>query len=139
MKKTSKNFQILRAAISKQDIDFDVSGNSMLPFIKNNSRIKLAPAYDYSLGDIIAFESGGKLIIHRIVALSPEIITKGDFNLKFDAPVSRGMILGKKIEKSSISKAINFSIAAISALIGIVYCHIYKRFFRKDVVFADAR
>ncbi len=69
---------------------------SMEPAIPGNSYIFVKSQKDYFEGDIVAYESGNEVIVHRIVKTDgDEIITKGDANNVEDEPITKDKIKGK--------------------------------------------
>lgn len=73
-----------------------VKGSSMCPILQNNDVLLIKVKQYYKTGDIISFYSSeGILVTHRIVQVSPIIITKGDNVSKNDEPFETGDILGR--------------------------------------------
>ena len=74
-----------------------VSSWSMEPVLHVGDIVIVARQGDYAVGDIIIYDSGHGIIVHRIVAkLDDRYVVKGDANLSPD-PVqpTNKMILGK--------------------------------------------
>jgi len=71
-------------------------GNSMEPGIKASELIRIAPARNIQLGDIVCFKKKGSVVAHRVVWLKGgRIRTKGDNRLFFDEPILSEQVLGK--------------------------------------------
>ena len=75
-----------------------VLSGSMEPTIMIDDLIIVAAAEDYSENDIVVYQSGSMLVVHRIIELQPDtVITQGDANNAPDAPVRTEMIKGKVV------------------------------------------
>ena len=71
---------------------------SMEPALPVNSYIIVKSEKEYRVDDIVAFESGKDVVVHRIVKINgDEIITKGDANNIEDPPITLDKIKGKVI------------------------------------------
>ena len=94
---------------NKMPMPFGIGGavvlsGSMEPALSVDDLIFVRETKDVSLGDIIVYESGSELIVHRVVALyEGGVVTQGDANNTPDDPVSTEQIKGKVI--FSIPKA----------------------------------
>jgi signal peptidase len=54
----------------------------------------------YAVGDIVVYQDGTSLVIHRIVSIDgDEVVTQGDANNVADTPISLTDIKGKKVAK----------------------------------------
>lgn len=79
---------------------YDVVSGSMEPAIPVNSVVfvQTAAPEDIQAGTIVAFESGGSVVVHRLVEnhiVEGELVTKGDANAEPDPlKVSYGSVLG---------------------------------------------
>ena len=76
-----------------------VISGSMEPTIKVNDLILIRAAERYTVGEIITYDDGTRLVTHRIVAVTEEgFLTQGDANNAQDSqPVAPQQILGKVI------------------------------------------
>ena len=77
---------------------FHATGQSMLPAIRSGEHLHVSPLGEHSLriGDIVLARSGGRLLAHRIVRMTPHgIITRGDNALRPDAALPPSDILGR--------------------------------------------
>ena len=80
---------------------------SMEPTIMADDLILVAEAEDYRVGDIVVFQSGNMLVVHRVVELGPDTVTtQGDANNAPDDPVRKEMLKGKVIATVSGAGAI---------------------------------
>ena len=83
---------------------FLVKGNSMLPTIKQDQKVKILKTKDVKIGNIIIFKGNSKKkknfkVIHRVVKIDGnKIITKGDNSNNCDVPITYKEILGKVIK-----------------------------------------
>ena len=72
------------------------TGNSMLPFIRGGrDRVVLRREPNLAVGDIVLVHTGGRYILHRIVALEGDAVTlMGDGNIKGTEHCTRAEVLG---------------------------------------------
>lgn len=83
-------------ALAAESLAFEVSGRSMWPTLESADLIHFTPHPPHHIGDILLFDDGQRLIVHRLHAREDgAYVTKGD-NCRFpDAPVSADSILGR--------------------------------------------
>lgn len=75
-----------------------VLSGSMEPTIMIDDLIVVAAREDYQENDIVVYQNGSMLVVHRIIELQPDtVITQGDANNTPDAPVRKEMIKGKVV------------------------------------------
>ena len=75
-----------------------VLSGSMEPAIMTDDLILVKAEESYGLGDVVVFQSGRMLIVHRLVAMDGETaITRGDANNVDDAAIHISQIKGKVI------------------------------------------
>lgn len=75
-----------------------VLSGSMEPTLGINDVIFVRKTDSYEVGDIVVYQSGQTLIVHRIIAKAGEnLITRGDANNTADAPVERYAVKGEVI------------------------------------------
>jgi len=101
---------------------FSVYGNSMLPIIAHDSKVKIAHADGFSVGDIVVFKRK-HYVLHRIVKIiGSKIITKGDNNPIIDKPIKKSMIIAKitSVNGRRIDDYNNKLIAQISYIHGTI-------------------
>ena len=73
-----------------------VLSGSMDPTLKVNDLVFITESDDYQPDDIVVYQNGSELIIHRIVSIDgDQVITKGDANPVADNPIGADMIKGK--------------------------------------------
>lgn len=77
-----------------------ILSGSMEPALSVNDVVFIRSAKTYNVGDIVVYQSGRELIIHRITEINGDkIVTRGDANNISDAPVDisdvKGRLCGK--------------------------------------------
>ena len=76
----------------------NVLSGSMEPTFSKGTLLLVKDTKNVQEGDIIVYQSGKELIVHRIIALSSdEVVTQGDANNVADEPFSKTQIKGKVI------------------------------------------
>lgn len=71
---------------------------SMEPTIMADDLILVAEQESYEIGDVVVYQSGSILVVHRIVGMDETTVTtQGDANNAPDAPVRREMIKGEVV------------------------------------------
>ena len=69
---------------------------SMEPTIMADDLIIVGKSDSYELDDIVVYQNGPVLVVHRIIEMGPDtVITKGDANNAPDQPVRTEMIKGE--------------------------------------------
>ena len=75
-----------------------VQSGSMEPALSIGDLLFVTQQGDYSVGDVVVYQSENILVVHRIVSISNDtVITKGDANNAADAPFSAQNIKGKVV------------------------------------------
>ena len=75
-----------------------VLSGSMEPVLKINDVIIVRETGQYDVGDIVVYQSGKTLIVHRLIAKDGETaVTQGDANNISDAPIGLGAIKGEVV------------------------------------------
>ena len=75
-----------------------VLSGSMEPTIRIDDLIIVTEQEDYRENDIVAYQSGNMVVVHRIIQVEPDtVITQGDANNAPDAPIRKEMIKGKVV------------------------------------------
>lgn len=76
----------------------NVLSGSMEPTFSKGTLLFVKDTRDVQVGDIVVYQSGRELIVHRVITLSEdEVITQGDANNVADEPFARTQIKGKVI------------------------------------------
>ena len=69
---------------SRREVVCRFGGRSMAPALPPQAEVRLCCGQEGSVGDVMAFLDGGRMVVHRIVALAPDrrwILTRGDARL----------------------------------------------------------
>jgi hypothetical protein len=77
---------------SRREVVCRFGGRSMSPAVSPQAEVRLCCGEEGRTGDVIAFLDGGRLVVHRIVAVSAAqgwILTRGDARLLPDTPIRR--------------------------------------------------
>ena len=112
-----------------------VLSGSMEPTLEVNDVIIVREADRYDAGDIVVYQSGRTLIVHRIIAKDGEtIITQGDANHAADAPIEMRAIKGKVIARIPwLGAVVNVLKTPAGILIVLVVAFVLTEFsFRKE-------
>ena len=72
-----------------------VLSGSMEPTFATGDLIVVKAREDYSVDDIVVYQNGSMLVVHRIMEIDGEtVITRGDANNVDDAPIGKSTIKG---------------------------------------------
>ena len=75
-----------------------VLSGSMEPTLHVNDMVVVSRQDSYAVGDIIVYQDGRSLVIHRVVSVSGDMLTtQGDANDIPDAPIPLSAVKGKAI------------------------------------------
>jgi hypothetical protein len=88
---------IVEALRAGKSIPLRITGRSMYPFLSPGEVVLLEPCPVQSLeaGDLVAFERGWRVILHRVLAIHPgKVIEKGD-NVRQETVVEGRQVLGR--------------------------------------------
>ena len=108
---------------------------SMEPTIMPDDLIIVAERENYELDDIVVFQSGSILVVHRIIGIDGEnVTTQGDANPVSDEPVDVSVIKGKVIAivpvLGNVARVLKTPAATIALLAGAVL--LLEMSFRKE-------
>jgi len=80
------------------------TGTSMQPTIADGAAVRLVCADDVSIGDVVAYVYGDRVIVHRIVAIwAGRLVTRGDANVLPDPKLLESKdIIGKVVPGASV-------------------------------------
>ena len=75
---------------------FTAHGMSMSPFIRDGNRVELKGIQKVSVGDIVAAEKDGRLLVHRVVKNRRDaVLLKGDHMKKTDGWFAKKDLIGQ--------------------------------------------
>ena len=75
-----------------------VLSGSMEPALSVNDLVIVRATDSYEKDDIVVYQSGSSLVIHRIISISgDEVITQGDANNTQDEPINLSDVMGKAV------------------------------------------
>ena len=75
-----------------------VLSGSMEPELSVDDLIIVREAPNYNVNDVVVYQNGFELIVHRIISIDGDtIVTKGDANNTADAPINESAIKGKVV------------------------------------------
>lgn len=95
-----------------------VLSGSMEPELSVNDLVFVEKNENYNVDDIVVYQSGDILIIHRIVKIDGDTVTtKGDANSIADEPILQGNIKGKLIGKIPF---IGLIVKAVKSPVGVI-------------------
>lgn len=77
-------------------VRFTATGHSMSPTIRSGDCLGVEPLRGRAaLGSVLACESGGRLLVHRLVGWEGDrAVSRGDASPTTDVPVAEGSVLG---------------------------------------------
>ena len=88
----------------EHDLWVTLQGSSMMPTLPPGSRLRLrCGGREPALGDVVAFRSGGRLVIHRLTHLDAHgrLVCQGDANAASDPPITPQEVVGVVVETQS--------------------------------------
>jgi len=95
-----------------------VLSGSMEPTLKVDDLILIREQETYQVGDIVVFQDGGSLTVHRLLSYDSEnAITKGDANNVADEPIGSDQIMGAVFARIPMMGVV---VSAIKTPIGIL-------------------
>ena len=125
----------LQGLSSGRTMRFRPLGGSMAPFLRSGDIVNICPGESCRAGDVVLWQAGDALILHRVVAKqNGRIITKGDALGHLDAPVTREQILGRAVARERqgrvrrldhqgarfLGLAFSFTVALLPGLISLL-------------------
>lgn len=102
-----------------------VMSGSMEPAIMTDELILVKAQERYEIGDVIVFQNGNMLVVHRIVDMDTDTVTtRGDANNTDDAPIEKSQIKGRVFAHiplvGAVVRLIKTPVATIALIIGAV-------------------
>lgn len=112
-----------------------VLSGSMEPELSVDDVIFVRQQESYAEGDVVVFQSGGSVVVHRIVKLEGEtVVTKGDANNTNDAEMNvsaiKGIVTGHVDGLGALVRLLKSPMVSIGLLAGAVF--LMERSYRKD-------
>ena len=99
--KTGSNLATFSAVrdllLEGQSVTIAVKGQSMLPFFRSGSTVKLRPITeaDFKRYSVVFADAGGRFVIHRIIAINGQQVTLlGDGNIYGTETMSKDKVYG---------------------------------------------
>lgn len=133
-------FEVYRA--QRACVWVDATGSSMRPWIRTGTSLNVDfGARDASVGEVVLFARGTRIVAHRVVRRlpgpqGPVLATKGDSSLRFDAPVPVSELLGivrglrrapgRAVTSRVLSGRSGQALAAISRAAGRLYAGLHR-------------
>jgi signal peptidase len=75
-----------------------VLSGSMEPTLSVNDLVLVRETQDVEVGDVVVYQSGSSLVIHRVVQVEGDTLyTQGDANNAMDAPIDRADVKGRMV------------------------------------------
>lgn len=98
---------------------------SMEPTIMTNELILVKAQEQYEVGDVVVYQSGSILVVHRIMDMEGDLVTtKGDANNTADDPVDlsciKGEVIGHIPHVGSAVRLIKTPAVSVALVIGAV-------------------
>lgn len=73
----------------------NVLSGSMEPTFSKGTLLIIKKSEDYQVGDIVVYQSGPSLVVHRVIELDGDtVVTRGDANNVSDTPFDRAEVKG---------------------------------------------
>lgn len=117
-----------------------VLSGSMEPNLMVDDMIIVSSHTDYAVGDVVVYQSGESLVVHRIIAMENGMVTtQGDANNTPDEPVELAQIKGEVVRHvagvGNIVRTIKFPVVSF-ALMGLAI-FLLERSFRQEKEIED--
>lgn len=112
-----------------------VLSGSMEPTLSVDDLIIVKQQDDYKVDDIVVYQSGGMLVVHRIISIQDNmVVTQGDANNTADAEMEISLIKGKMVGQvknvGSLVRLMKSPLVSIGLLAGVVV--LLERSYRKE-------
>jgi len=100
-----------------------VLSGSMEPKLRKNDLLIIREAADYYVKDIVVYQSGHDLIVHRIIAKNGStFITQGDANNTADSPIEKSAIKGKVVFRIPVAGLLVNAIRTPIGILAVLIC-----------------
>lgn len=112
-----------------------VLSGSMEPALSVDDLIFVRQQDSYAVGDVVVFQSGTSLVVHRILEFTEDaVITKGDANNADDGEVAltalKGRVVGHIKNAGAFVRLLKSPIVSIALIAGAVF--LLERSYRKE-------
>lgn len=112
-----------------------VLSGSMEPALCVDDLIFVKAQDSYKVGDVVVFQSGSMLVVHRILEIDADtVVTKGDANNaadeEMDISVIKGRVVGHMDNMGGLVRLMKSPVVSIGLLVGAVF--LLERSYRKE-------
>ena len=112
-----------------------VLSGSMEPTLSVDDMILVAAQPSYAVGDVVVYQSGSALVVHRIIAMADGLVTtQGDANNTADEPVSidliKGMVVGHVQNVGGLVRMVKSPVVSFGMMGLAIF--LLERSFRKE-------
>ena len=112
-----------------------VLSGSMEPALSVDDLIIVREVEQYRVGDVVVFQSGSSLVVHRIIRLEGDmVVTQGDANNapddEMDISVIKGIVVGRVKNAGGVVRMMKSPLVSISLVAGAVF--LLERSYRKE-------
>lgn len=112
-----------------------VLSGSMEPALSVDDLIIVREVEQYRVGDVVVFQSGSSLVVHRIIRLEGDMVaTQGDANNapddEMDISVIKGIVVGRVKNAGGVVRLMKSPLVSISLVAGAVF--LMERSYRKE-------
>lgn len=119
-----------------------VLSGSMEPVLSVDDLIFVRAQEAYNIGDMVVFQSGTVLVVHRIIAIDGDkATTKGDANNTDDGEIAlsaiKGTVVGSVKNAGAVVRAVKSPVVSIALLVGAIF--LLERSYRKEKQQGDAQ
>jgi len=112
-----------------------VLSGSMEPALEIDDLLIVREMDKYEVGDIVVYQSGSTLIVHRIIAKDAQtVVTQGDANNTADEPIALQAVKGKVVARfPGVGRAVNILKTPMGTLAVLIAAFaLMELSFRKD-------
>ena len=119
-----------------------VLSGSMEPELSVDDLIFVRESGSYAVGDVVVYQSGSMLVVHRIISLEGDkVVTQGDANNAPDSEISlsaiKGRVIGRVKNAGGAVRLMKSPVVSIGLLAGAVV--LLERSYRKEKQQGDAK
>lgn len=112
-----------------------VLSGSMEPTLHVDDLILVQAQESYEIGDVVVYQSGNMLVVHRIIAIDGEnVVTKGDANNTDDGELAltriKGKVVGSVKNAGAAVRVAKSPVVSVGLLGGAIF--LLERSYRKE-------